>query len=146
MAVRTFDPNEVALIFGGVPLSGYPDGTFVSVERNEDSFSSISGADGVVSRSKSNNKTGKITFTLQATSPSNDVLSGFLATDELTNAGILPVLVKDNSGRTLCSAANAWISKPSNVSFSKEIESREWIIECADLEMFVGGNAEFEAS
>ena len=144
MSVRTFDPAQVVLTVGGVPIGGYADGTFISVERNEDTFTPVSGADGVVSRAKSNNKTGTITVTLAQTSPSNDVLSGFAVADELTNTGIVPVLCKDNSGRSVHFSALGWIQKPPTAEYGKEISNREWVLYLADYTPFNGGNADFE--
>lgn len=138
--LRTYDPKKVIVTVGGVPISGFADGTFVGVERDNDAWAKVSGADGVVSRAKSNDLTGTITLTLQQTSPSNDVLSGFAIADELTNAGVVPVSVTDLGGRTLIVSAFSWIMKRANAEFSKEISNREWAIACAELKMFLGGN------
>ena len=54
MSVRTYDPKAVAVLIGGVPIGGFADGTFISVERDNDTFQKVSGSDGIVSRAKSN--------------------------------------------------------------------------------------------
>lgn len=144
MPVRTYDPKQVKVIVGGVPMSGFADGTFVNVSRSNDSFSKISGADGEVSRAKSNDKSGELTLTLAQTSPSNDVLSGFSNLDEQTGEGIFPVAVKDLKGRSTYVSAFGWVRKPADAGFGKEIDSREWNIDLADLKMFNGGNSKFE--
>ena len=56
MAVSTYNPDEVAIVFAGIPISGFADGTFLSVEQNEDSFTMQVGTDGEACRSKSNNR------------------------------------------------------------------------------------------
>jgi hypothetical protein len=142
MSVRTFDPKKLIITYGGVPLSGFADGTFVTVERENDLFSKVSGTDGVVSRAKSNDRSGSCTVSLAQTSPSNDVLSGFYQLDEKANTGVLPLIGKDLSGRTVFASGNAWIRKPPPITAGKEIENRDWIIDCADLDMFIGGNGE----
>ena len=76
---------------------------------------------------------------LSPTSPSNDVLSVLAKLDEASNTGVVPVQCKDNSGRTVLFSAFAWIRKPPTVEFAKEIGDREWILDCADLDMNVGG-------
>ena len=144
MSVRTYDPASVAVLVGGVPITGYADGTFVTVARDSDTFQKVSGADGQVARSKTNDKTGTLTITLMQTSASNDVLEGIAALDELTSTGIVPTLVKDNSGRSIHFAGNSWIRKVPDAEFGKEISNREWVIDLADLVPFNGGNAEFE--
>jgi len=138
--IRTYDPSEVILIFGGIPISGFADGTFITVSRENDSFTKSVGASGETSRAKSVDQSGSVVVTLAQTSPSNDVLSGVAKTDELTSLGVLPILCKDNSGRSLFTGGNAWIRKPADAEHSKEISTREWTIDVADLEMFIGGN------
>lgn len=138
--LRTVDPAKHITTFGGIPLSGFADGTVLTAERSADSFSKVSGTDGVTSRAKSNDKSGSVTLVLAQTSPSNDILSAFQIADEKTGAGVLPLISKDLSGRTVLASANAWIRKPANATVGKDVENREWIIDCADLEMFIGGN------
>lgn len=142
MPVRTYDPKQCLIIIGGVPMSGFADGTFVSVERSSDTFTKVSGADGIVSRAKTNDRSGTLTLTLAQTSPSNDVLSGFQIADELTNNGIVPVLIKDISGRSTYVSGFGWVRKPPTGEFGKEIADREWVLDLADLEVFTGGNAD----
>jgi len=141
MPVRTYDPKRCLVIVGGVPMAGFADGTFVSVERTSDTFTKVSGADGIVSRAKTNDRSGSLALTLAQTSPSNDVLSGFARRDELLNNGIVPVTVKDLSGRSTYVAAFGWVKKPPVGEFGKEIADREWTLDLADLEVFTGGNA-----
>ena len=140
MSVKTYDPKEVAVIVGGQIIDGYADGTFVTVERSEDSFSLQMGTDGEGTRSKSNNKSGKITIVLRQGAPSNAILSAFIQSDELNGSGIVPVLVKDNSGSSLYAAETAWVMKPASSEFGRESGSREYVLETDRLVMFTGGN------
>lgn len=142
MAVRSYDPKQVIVTVGGIPISGYTEGTFVTVTRDEDTWTKNVGADGLVSRVKTNNFTGSCVITLKQTSPSNDVLSGFIATDEATNIGVVPVLVKDLSGTSIYFSATGWIKKWADSSFSKEIGDREWTIDLSTLDLVVGSNAQ----
>lgn len=144
MSVRTYDPKQVVVVVGGVPLSGFADGTFISVERSNDTFSKVSGADGFVSRAKTNDRSGAITITLAQTSPSNDVLQGFALADELSNAGVVPVLVRDVAGRTTFVSGFGWVRKPPTSDFGKEINNREWMLDVADLDVFIGGTPDVE--
>lgn len=141
MAVKTYDPNQVSVIVGGKIISGFADGSYINVERNEQMFNLKVGVDGEGTRAKSNNKSGKITLTLMQSSSSNDDLSAFAAADELSNSGAVPVLVKDGSGTTLIAAATAWIQKYSNAEFGKEVLTRQWVLETDELIMLVGGNS-----
>lgn len=138
--VFTYDPKQVSMIVGGKIASGFADGTFIMIERNEPAFNLKVGTDGEGTRAKSNNKSGKITITLMQSSSFNDVLSGFAAADELSNAGVVPILLRDASGRTLCTALSAWVQKYANSEFAKEVTTRVWILETDEIDIFVGGN------
>lgn len=140
MGVRTYSPGAIVMTVNGVAMGGFADGTFITVARDEQSFTKVTGADGSVSRSKSNNRSGTITLTLQQTSPSNDVLSALLAQDELDNSGVISVLVKDNSGDSRFFSGTGWVQGMPSVEYGKEIANREWVIEMADMEFNVAGN------
>lgn len=140
MSLKNYDASQVSIIVGPSVITGLVAGSFVSVERYEDSFNTQVGREGEVARSKSNNRTGKITLKLQQTSPSNAILSALNILDELSGAGVVPVLVRDASGNSLHAAAEAWIKKPANAEYGKEAGEREWVIECADLETAPAGN------
>lgn len=138
---KTLDPKKVLVIVGGVPMSGFADGTFITVSRDEDSFTKRVGSDGEVARIKNANTTGSIVMTLLQSSASNDVLSGFLVADELSGAGVVPVLIKDLTGLTTIVTATAWVRKPADATFSKEVETREWTLDTGSMDIFTGGVA-----
>ena len=129
MGVSTYRPQDVAVIVGGHILSGFADGSFVNVERNEDSFSLTVGSDGEGCRGANNNRSGKFTFTLGQWSKSNTFLTALITSDELSGDGIIPVLVKDNSGTSLHSAEEAWVVKPAAAGYDREPQNREWVVE-----------------
>lgn len=138
----TYYPDQVSLQACGIPISGFAPGTFITVEYNEDAFTLQIGSDGEGCRTRSNNRSGKITFTLQQSSIANLALSALHNVDRRTPAGdgIAPSLIKDNSGTTVISAEKSWILKMANVEFSNETTGREWVIETDDLNVLVGGN------
>ncbi len=140
MSVKTYDPKQVIVIVDGSQMSGFAEGTFVKVGRHEDAWSLQIGADGEGTRSKSNNKSGTITFTLMQSSDSNVILSALAQLDELSNAGAVAVMVKDNSGSSLYVAEQAWIKKVADSEFGKEAGHREWVLETNILICNVGGN------
>lgn len=139
-SVYTYSADEVIVVVGGVPLSGFADGTFVNVSRDEQAFTKVTGADGTVSRAKTANKSGTITITLLSTSPSNDILTGFAVADEETSDGVVAVLVKDLSGRTVHASSAAWIQQIPDDEKSKDVGEREWVLDCAKITSFLGGN------
>lgn len=138
-AVRQYDPKKVIITFGGAIMSGFADGTFLTVTRREDAWSLQIGTDGEGTRSKSNNRSGSFELVLMQSSSSNDVLSALAEADELTNAGVFPALVKDVNGSSLYSAETAWIVKIADSEFGRDAGPRTWKIETNELIVFVGG-------
>ncbi len=135
----TYDPDKVVVSFMGNILTHFADGTFVTLERNEDAFTLMVGADGETARARNQNRSGTLTLTLMQTSPSNDILAALAAADELDGLGVGPLLVKDLQGSTLALAQNAWIKKIATAEFGKELGSREWVFEMDSLQLFNGG-------
>jgi hypothetical protein len=141
MSVRTFDFKQVILTVGGIPISGYTEGTAIEIIRNNPTWAIVVGSDGLVTRGKTNDFSGTLTITLKQSSPSNDVLSGFLALDEATNSGVVPVLVKDLSGNSIYFSARAWITQYPTSTFGKDISDRVWAMSLDEADMFVGSNS-----
>lgn len=137
---RQYDPGQWVLNFKGIDLVAIADGTFLNAERNERSFKIKVGAGGDVTRTRVRDKTGAVTVTLQAASPSNDLLSGALLEDEQFGTGTGPLLVKDLYGNTLIDCDTAWIEGWPAVEGADEASNREWVFHCADLGLFVGGS------
>ena len=140
MSVKTYSADQVTVLVGVHIASGFADGTFVQIEENGDGVTSVAGADGEVARSMSTDPRKKVTLTLLQTSDTNDVLSTLYEADKISKNGTFPVTIKDLRGTTRFAASTAWVVKKANVSFGKEVESREWTIETADGAFFVGGN------
>lgn len=137
----TYDPSQIFVNFRGFLIGGYMDGTFVSVERKEDTWLPFVGVNGETARARNRNKSGTVKVTLMQTSSSNDVLSAALAQDEATGLATGVLQIKDNLGRMLAGCNDAYLLKPAMVEFGKEIAGREWTFECPSLDVFVGGNA-----
>lgn len=144
---KTYDPKEIVITLGGIPgfaahtVGGYADGTFVKVAFDADQFTKTVGADGEVSRSKSNNYAGSIEITLTQVSDTNDALSALAIIDRATSNGVIPVTVADLRGRTLHVSTGAWVKKIPDTEFGKEQSNRTWMLDCETLESFVGGTS-----
>jgi hypothetical protein len=138
--VRTYDPKLIVVTFGSVTITGYADGTFLTIAGNGDAFSKVRGADGGVDRVNMNQADYAVTLTLKQTSITNDQLSALHSADKLGNAGKLPLVVKDLNGTTLFSAPQAWVAKEPDPEFSAELSNREWRIDTGIASLVVGGN------
>lgn len=137
--METHDPAQVVFTLGGQPITGFMPGTYLTVEREEDTFTLTVGADGEVARVRNRNKSGTITFTLMQTSPSNQILSALASQDESAGVPAGAALVKDLLGTTVLGGDQAFIRKPAASSFGKELEGREWVVVVPKLEGVVGG-------
>lgn len=141
---KNYDPGRIVLVVNATQIQGYAPDTFVKASRNVPTVTAKAGCDGQVVRTKSRNRMGKVVITLLASSSSNEVLAAFLAADEngdgSPSAAVGPLMIKDLNGTTLCSAANAWVTQPSDVEYGAESGNREWTLECDELKMHVGGN------
>jgi len=138
----TYSPEDVIILLAGIiPVDGYVDGTFVSIKKNLQPFSSKTSTDGVVSRLYNNDQTYTITLTLANYSSTNNVLSKLWIADEITQRAKFPVLIKDTSGSSLFAATTCWIESIPETSYSKEIESRVWTIYACQATYTIGGNS-----
>lgn len=140
MAVTTYDPGQVEIIFGPVRLSGFAEDSLVSIEKNNPRFTLKVGVDGHGTRSRSHDESAKVKVSLMQSSMSNDLLSGIAQLDRRSGQGVFPLLIKDLSGRSLFTAATAWLEGDPTVEFGKEVGTREWTIETDQLESLIMGN------
>lgn len=140
--LRNYSSASVLIVAGGIPLSGMADDTFVEIAPVADRVSAMVGADGEIARSINPNRMHTVTITLQATSASNDILSGLAAVDDMTSGGgVFPISVQDLSGRTLFAASQAWVSALPTITFGAEAGTREWTLTTGQPSAFmVGGN------
>lgn len=132
MPIETYSPGDTVLTVNGNIISGYADGTFITAEREVDAYTKVVGADGEVSRTKSANRSGRVTLTLKQTSASNAVLMAIAADDELLDAGVIDVYLKDNLGYTIF-GGEGWIVKQPNFELGSDEANREWMIDMAYL-------------
>lgn len=143
--MHSYDPGQVILSLGvsPTPISGYAQGSFIEVDRDANAFTKYTGSDGEVTRVRSRNRSGSIKLILQQGSQSNAYLSALAELDENLGTGMVPVLLRDQSGSpvTLASSPYAWIRKKAKSDFPGEnTATREWIIDLGPMAYFVGGN------
>lgn len=138
--VRTYDPKLVVVTFGAVIVTGYADGTFISIAQNGDSFEKVRGADGGVDRVNKNASDYSVTITLKRTSLTNDALSAISIADKISNTGKYPLTVKDLNGTSLFFAAQAWIAKEPDPEESNTMPTRAWRLDTGIASNVIGGN------
>ena len=127
--MHSYNPKKVIVTANGNTITGYADGTFLTITPRAERWTSISGADGEVSRAKSNDKRYEVTLTLAHTSPSNDILSNFFYLDESLDSGVFSLTITDLNGTSILQTKNAWIRQLPDQEFSKENTERAWVID-----------------
>ena len=142
MSVQTYRPKAVTVVFNGIPIEGFAEGTFIEAEKNEDAFALSVGSTGSGARAQTHDESGTVTVTLQQTSLTNAALSAMHKLDKAGGDGVGPLRVRDlSSGTELVAAETAWIRKVPNMGYSNDISPREWVFETDNLEMNPGGTA-----
>ncbi|ULO08934.1 DUF3277 family protein [Paenibacillus sp. 19GGS1-52] len=127
---KTYDAMDVAVIVGGVFLTGFGE-DLVTVAKDEENFSTKVGAQGDVVRTKVNNPLGTITITLQSTSPQVPYLDGLA-----NSSKIVPVsVVYSGTPKETNTATQAYLKKPSDREYGGEAGDREYEFQCLDLSM-----------
>ena len=136
--VRTYDPKQVYVIIGGVPMSGL---VSVSISQPEDSFEKSRGVDGTVDRTNKNVFDYEVTLTLKGTSLSNNILTEFHGKDLQNDSGTFPLLIENaNQGVPILIAETAWIRKYPDTEFADTSSDREWMIDTGIAEYTPGGS------
>jgi hypothetical protein len=141
---KFWDIGNFTFVFLNIPIeSGLGEGNVFTIETSEDHFTSKKGADGSTVRVRV--YTGKTTVKviLLQTAAANAVLSAIhkLDTSQPNGAGVGPILLRDRSGNDFFSGSEAWIvGVPKTVTYGATAADREWTIEVADGELFLGGS------
>ena len=167
MAVSTYSPSDVSVIYGLKHISGFMEGSFVSIKRETPIFNHVRSMDGHCAISVQKYSTYTITLTLAQTSSSNQFLHSLQKTmmKSLTKldstspfsglsslSGIkttvsnviskLPFIIKDGSGNSVFFGTDVWLSEEPEVVYSAGMEGRTWTIKCLNASSSIAGNGE----
>ena len=137
-SVKTYDPTSVFIAINGLPLDGWADGSFITIERDEPAFTTQVGADGEVSRSKNVGNTATAKISLHQTSKANQILWEMYQADRLSGGGIGAFMMREAGNIVL--AAECWVEQVPTVEYAKEGGPREWTIKLANAEFTIVGN------
>lgn len=140
MRFHEYDPHQYSITFNGIPIEGFAEDDFVHIEMATDGFSDEVGADGHVTRIRSRDQRGTVTFKLKASSPTNKILSALYQADlnASNGSGVGAVLIRDTQGVSVFAGAQAWITAMPKTTIGKKLGDIEWKLRVASLEGFVG--------
>jgi hypothetical protein len=125
----TYDPEKVQIQLNFENVTGFAQGSMVTVTRNEDRTTEHVGTKGEVSRAINRNNTYTIKFTLQQTSRFNAVLNALSNGDDLLGVPtIIPLRVFDPNSYEQVFAATCWVKTEPERDWSNEVGTREWTL------------------
>ena len=141
-SVYEYDSDQYVITLGGIVFAGYADGSFLKIEMESDDYDDVAGTDGTVVRSKNLDGRATVTCSLLQSSFTNNALSAMrlVGLAAPNGANIVPFVMKDLNGTTVCAAAHAWLKRLPDQEFDRAAKSRDWVIRCADMKGFIGGN------
>lgn len=127
--VKSFNPKRVNITVNGIPVDGFPDGTFIEIERIADLVSSKAGANGEIVRVINNDERHEIRLTLMQSSAMHGILKGLEKLDKMTCGGALMVFAMvDLCGTDVFIAPQAWVAKSAPRSYGIEVADWTWTL------------------
>ena len=137
----TYSADQHFLIIGGFPITGFQDGSEVTITIDENVMTRQVDNDGRgVTFNRTNNKMATITFTLNEGGAGNDFLSGmYQAFQNGLPGGVLPVYFKDNNGRSIFASTSCTVETLPSLGGGRESSGREWVLGTGQSEIFIGG-------
>lgn len=148
--VKTYSPEFTEVIISNdaidYTVTGFAEGTFISVEPRGDRIVPTYGAKGEAYRAVNPVNAFDMTLTLSQTSHANDVLTLLLRNDRETLDGTFTLSLIDSSGTTVFTENCAYIGMEPTQVFAGggSIETREWTIHMPNPKDYtIGGNGRF---
>jgi Protein of unknown function (DUF3277) len=139
MAIKVYDPTQVGVIVGVSPMNGFAEDSMISIEMEDPQYVVSTDISGAPTRFKVNKSIAKVTIRLTQASPSNDLLSSYVEADRVNNAGVFPLMIKDNNGTSLFTSTAAFVEQVPSMEFANENKNREWVIKATNVNKFIGG-------
>lgn len=144
--LASYSPEDTQIVLSNSmfthTISGYADGTFITVSRVIPHATLYTGADGSNARVVRAVKNCDVTLTLHNAAESNDILSQLLLRDEESRDGrdTFSITIKDNLGRTVASAGTAFIGTSPDTAYGIEITEVDWGLHAIGMSIYQGGN------
>lgn len=137
--VNTYSPSDVIITVGGYQLTGWQN---ITISRTVKGFTVIRGIRGKNTRVPNVDTSATITISLLQTSQGNDVLSYIHELDLNEGTARIALMLKDNSGRSVFSSNEAYITGFPVAAFTGQFEYRNWEVFAQTTSTYVvAGNA-----
>lgn len=132
--MSTYDVSKVNVVInysgGQTYLTGFANGTNIAAERDSDSMAAHKGLKGDVSFSKTNDNSGKITFSLKHDSPDNKLMNQLTSSVEQFQCQVID---GNDDGKVECGGSNCVVLRPANLTRGAEIGAQEWSVYVPNL-------------
>lgn len=141
LGASTYNPKNVTLNIGGVFISGFSEGDFITAAPEADLYTNLVGADGLTTRTTNLNRNWTMSVSLMQSSLSNAALTGFVELGKRLDFArdIVKVVLIDGNGDTALSAPQAWFTRWPDVTYGADLGSREWSLYLVDPVVLIAG-------
>jgi hypothetical protein len=136
MTTKTHNSNEISSSFAGRSFAtGRAEGDFCTTEYTKELHTLKVGADGEVTRVRSNDRSAKITLKFMSTSDGHKLMLQLylIALNSPNGQDIGTFQLRDRNGGLVEHAEEAWIAKAPANAFGADVGEREWELHCAEL-------------
>lgn len=141
MSLSSYSPTDVEVLLAGFyKVTGFSKGSFISLKKDVNPFTTKRSSDGIAARTHINDDTFTLSLTLAQSSAANDIFTKLYEVDVATQSAKFPVFIKDNLGTTLFLSLSSWIEQVPDVILSDSLQNRTWVLKCVQNSFNVGGN------
>lgn len=138
--ISLIDPSELKLNIMGANVEGFTKGTFVTVSRNDPTFSQKRSLKGKTQVRKFSKSYYTLRFTLDSGVSSNAWIHTIYQLQETYGIAFpVPVLFKDSMGTSTFFCKAAYIQEP-EATFGSDSNVREWSLVCNEVSHIIGSN------
>lgn len=138
--ISLIDPSEFKLNIMGVNVEGFTKGTFVTVTRNDPTFTQKRSLKGKTQVRKNGTSFYTLRFVLDGGVSSNAWVHTIYQMQEAYGIAFpVPVLFRDSMGTSTFFCKAAYLQEP-EATFGTESTTREWMLICNDVSHVIGSN------
>ena len=138
-SLTRYDPARLFVTWGGLPLSGFAPGTFLTIRRDDPVWRSVKGTNGELRRLRQKSKSGTVDLTLRHTASFNQALGALVKIDELTASMIAPLVIIDKLNASGSASVDAYIAAFPDLTYSKSEPDITWTFVCETIDMSYPG-------
>ena len=138
--ISLIDPSEFKLNIMGVNVTGFTKGTFVTVSRNDPTFTQKRSLKGKTQVRKNSKSFYTFNFVLDSGVSSNAWVHMLYQMQESYGIAFpVPVLFRDAVGTSTFFCKAAYLQEP-QATFGNESTTREWTLVCNEVTHVIGSN------